>query len=164
MRGSPKTVVKDPNEFGGRYLLGDPENAPVKMVMISDYQCPDCYRYEEQMMNILGQRSDVSLSVKHFPFDTECNQNVPSTKHGGGLHRRLRDGGGRHSRWKRRFWGVHKWMFEQKGTIREMSSSPRSPSRNRPHPVQSVDAVRGGEAVIEEDVEKWSISASTSRR
>jgi protein-disulfide isomerase/uncharacterized membrane protein len=105
-------------DFTGRYLLGSPD-APVKVVMISDYQCPDCYRYEEQMMDIISQRSDVSLSVKHFPFDTECNPNVPSTKHPVACIAAYATEAAGILGGNDAFWGVHKWMFAQKGTIRE---------------------------------------------
>ena len=34
--------------FIGRYVLGDKES-PIKVVMISDYQCPDCLRFETKI-------------------------------------------------------------------------------------------------------------------
>ncbi|MCH2148807.1 MAG: thioredoxin domain-containing protein, partial [Phycisphaerales bacterium] len=104
------------SDFRGRYLLGS-KDAPVKVVMISDYQCPDCYRYEEQIMKILEQRDDVSLSVKHFPFSTDCNPHMTSNKHrvacqaAWGAEAAGILGG------DDAFWGIHRWMFAQKGQI-----------------------------------------------
>ena len=66
--------------FTGRYLLG-PEDAPVKIVMFTDYQCSDCQRFERQISNIIDRRDDVSLSIKHHPFNTDCNDHVPMTRH-----------------------------------------------------------------------------------
>ncbi|MDG2291561.1 MAG: DsbA family protein [Phycisphaerales bacterium] len=103
-------------DFRGRYLLG-PKDAPVKVVIISDYQCPDCYRYEEQIMKILEQRDDVSLSVKHFPFSTDCNPYMTTNKHrvacqaAWGAEAAGILGG------NDAFWGIHRWMFAQKGRI-----------------------------------------------
>ena len=105
-------------DFSGRYLLGSPD-APVKVVMISDYQCPDCYRYEEQMMDIISQRDDVSLSVKHFPFNTDCNPNVPSTKHPVACIAAYATEAAGILGGDDAFWAVHKWMFAQKGNIKE---------------------------------------------
>ena len=108
------TIV--PSNFRGRYVLGS-EDAPVKVVIISDYQCPDCYRYEEQIMDVLSQRDDVSLSVKHFPFSTDCNPHIPTNKHrvacqaAWGAEAAGILGG------NEAFWGIHQWMFDQKGQI-----------------------------------------------
>lgn len=102
--------------FTGRYLLGDPD-APVKIVMISDYQCPDCYKYEKEVMEVFSQRDDVSLSVKHFPFNSDCNPKMKTRKHGNAC-------------WAARavetvgilggndaFWKMHEWMFDRRGTF-----------------------------------------------
>jgi protein-disulfide isomerase/uncharacterized membrane protein len=108
------TIV--PSDFRGRYVLGS-DNAPVKVVIISDYQCPDCYRYEEEIMGIMSQRDDVSLSVKHFPFSTDCNPYIPTNKHrvacqaAWGAEAAGILGG------NEAFWGIHQWMFDQKGRI-----------------------------------------------
>lgn len=58
--------------FRGRYLLG-PEKAPIRIVMISDYQCKDCRAVEAVARQIMQQRDDVSLSIKHYPMSTDCN-------------------------------------------------------------------------------------------
>jgi protein-disulfide isomerase len=85
--------------------------------MISDYQCPDCFKYENQMMEILESRNDVSLSVKHYPFNSDCNPSVNSQKHANAC-------------WAARaaetagilggndaFWKMHTWLFKQKGNF-----------------------------------------------
>ena len=113
--------------FTGRYLQGDP-NAPVKLVIISDYQCPDCYKYEKQVMSILQSRDDVSLSVKHFPFNSDCNPYISTRKHGNACWaaRAVETAGilgGNEA-----FWKMHEWLFDQKGnfTNQEITEFARS--------------------------------------
>jgi protein-disulfide isomerase/uncharacterized membrane protein len=76
------TETTQPNNepFTGRYLLG-PQDAAVKIVMFSDYQCTDCQRFERMISRILDRRDDVSLSIKHFPFNSDCNEYANSKRH-----------------------------------------------------------------------------------
>jgi protein-disulfide isomerase len=100
--------------FRGRYLYG-PEEAPVRLVMITDYQCVDCNRIEEEVREMLHQREDVSLSVKYFPMCTDCNRHFKKNKHPNAC-------------WAARaaetagilagndgFWRMHFWLFDQDG-------------------------------------------------
>ncbi|MBC8421621.1 thioredoxin domain-containing protein [bacterium] len=57
-----------------------PENAAVQVVIFTDYQCPDCKRIEGQLEKIVATRDDVSVSVKHFPLNFECNDNIGTFK------------------------------------------------------------------------------------
>jgi len=68
--------------FTGRHLEG-PAKAPIRIVIYTDYQCPDCYRVEKDIESVLARRKDVSLSMKHFPFNQECNPSTSITLHGG---------------------------------------------------------------------------------
>jgi len=58
--------------FTGRYLTG-PENAPIRLVVFSDFQCTDCQRIEGEIRQLLAERDDLSVSAKHFPMCTMCN-------------------------------------------------------------------------------------------
>ena len=125
---NPEPVQTAPTPaFTGRYLLGDPD-APVKLVMISDYQCPDCYKYEKEVMEVMAERDDISLSVKHFPFNSDCNPKIKTRKHGNAC-------------WAARaaetagvlggndaFWKMHTWLFDQRGnfTNQEITDYVRS--------------------------------------
>jgi protein-disulfide isomerase/uncharacterized membrane protein len=111
----PETPVEPPRDtLATRWTLGDPD-AAVKVVMISDYQCPDCRKFESEMQEVLNRRDDVSLSVKHFPYCTDCNPNISRTMH-------------RNACWAARsaetagilggedaFWEFHQWLFEHRG-------------------------------------------------
>ena len=66
--------------FRGRYLHG-PESAAVRIVLFTDYQCEECQRIEPQIQSVLGRQASVSLSIKHFPFCSQCNPAVTGAAH-----------------------------------------------------------------------------------
>ncbi|NNF43418.1 MAG: thioredoxin domain-containing protein [Phycisphaerales bacterium] len=105
--------------FTGRYHYG-PEAAPVRVVIISDYQCPDCKNVESELRQILATRDDVSFSAKHFPFCTECNWKA--REHNMNPHP--------NACWAARaaeaagilggdegFWKMHHWLFDRSGSF-----------------------------------------------
>ena len=63
--------------FTGRYRFG-PEKAGIRVVLFTDYQCPDCKTVEAQLEDALAKFPNVSVSVKHFPFCTDCNPHAPN--------------------------------------------------------------------------------------
>lgn len=68
------------NGFTGRYRKG-PEEAVLRFVVLTDYQCPDCKRVEREIEEILAEQPGASLSVKHFPMCTDCNKYAGRTIH-----------------------------------------------------------------------------------
>ena len=113
---APLTAVKNPDEFGGRYLLG-PQDAPVQIVMVGDYQCPDCNRYEGIVSEILDNRDDVSLSIRHFPFNTDCNPYVTRTIHGNACWASKFAETAGILGGEEAFWNAHRLLFEVKGSF-----------------------------------------------
>jgi protein-disulfide isomerase/uncharacterized membrane protein len=104
--------------FTGRYREG-PENAPIRIVIFSDYQCSDCRSLEMQAKIILATNKNVSLSAKQFPLNKDCNPTLKETMHenacwgarvaeAAGI---LRGNGG--------FWKLHHWLFERGGGFTE---------------------------------------------
>jgi predicted DsbA family dithiol-disulfide isomerase/uncharacterized membrane protein len=100
--------------LASRWTWGD-QDAPVQVVMISDYQCPDCQKFERDIQSVLAQRDDVSLSIKMFPMCTDCNPNLTRNMHANAC-------------WAARaaetagilggegaFWEMHRWLFDNKG-------------------------------------------------
>lgn len=100
--------------FTGNYLLGRPD-APIRLVVLSSYQCRDCQRKEKEIMEVLRERDDVSFSHLHFPFAKPCNPTIPRNVHA-------------NSCWASRaaetagvlggpegFWQMHLWLFERGG-------------------------------------------------
>ena len=72
---SKRAPVLDP--VVGRWWRG-PQNAAIRLVIFSDYQCPDCRKTELQLHGALAGRCDVAVSYKHFPLARECNPRVKS--------------------------------------------------------------------------------------
>lgn len=119
--------------FTGRYRVG-PAEAPIRIVMFTDYQCRDCYNIERQLVQLYEARNDISISIKHFPFNTECNPSVSSTLHPNACWAaRAAEAAG--MLWgPEGFWKMHVWLFEQRGVfettqqlvsaIREMGYDP----------------------------------------
>ncbi len=100
--------------FTGRYLRG-PQDAAIQIVMFSDYQCPDCRRKEQEIAAIMDGRPDVSLTIKHHPFNSDCNPHFPRKQHANAC-------------WAARaaetagilggedaFWTWHDWLFLNEG-------------------------------------------------
>ncbi|MBN2560545.1 MAG: thioredoxin domain-containing protein [Phycisphaerae bacterium] len=100
--------------FRGRYLWG-PEKAPVRLVMLTDYQCRDCNRIEDEVREMLRQRNDVSLSIKLFPMCTDCNWTMHKNMHPNACWAaRAAEAagilGGNDG-----FWDMHFWLFDHDG-------------------------------------------------
>ena len=99
----------------GGHRMGSPE-APIQVVMFTDYQCPDCKRIEGQLATIMASREDISVVVKHFPLNYECNDEIGTFK----LHAnacwaaRAAEAAyivGGEEAWEK----MHTWLFSQKG-------------------------------------------------
>ncbi len=100
--------------FTGRYLAG-PARAPIRLVIISDYQCPDCRTIEAEVRQITSRRSDVSVSAKHYPFCMACNSHVGKTLHPNACWaaRAAESAGILYG--NDGFWRMHYWLFDRKG-------------------------------------------------
>jgi predicted DsbA family dithiol-disulfide isomerase/uncharacterized membrane protein len=119
--------------FTGRYLIGSAE-APIRIVMFTDYQCQDCYNIERQLKELHATRSDISISIKHFPFNSDCNPHVTRSMHSNACWAaRAAEAAG--MLWGHEgFWRMHAWLFDRRGVfettaeledgIREMGYDP----------------------------------------
>jgi protein-disulfide isomerase/uncharacterized membrane protein len=104
----------------GRHRKG-PADAAVQVVMFTDYQCPDCRRLEAQMDRILQQRNDVSLSIKHFPFCTDCNKYAGRTMHPNACWAARASEAAAILGGEEGFWRMHRWLFDNKGQFTDAS-------------------------------------------
>jgi protein-disulfide isomerase/uncharacterized membrane protein len=108
--------------FTGRYRLG-PESCPVRVVMLTDYQCPDCRRIEAEIEAILAARQDVSLSIKHFPMCAEaspgvpCNRYAKTTMHPNACWAARAAEAAGILKGDEGFWEMHRWLFGRAGTF-----------------------------------------------
>lgn len=109
-------AVEPPPPFTGRYRLG-PEKAPIRIVMITDYQCRDCKRVENEVMKIVDSRDDVSLSIKHFPFNPDCNPEVGRATHPNACWAAKVAEAAGILKGDEGFFQMHRWLFEQSGAF-----------------------------------------------
>jgi protein-disulfide isomerase len=109
---------KDPNRepFTGRYRLG-PDHAPIRLVIFTDYQCPDCKIIEGQVRTILAQRDDVSFSSKHNPICTACNPHTSRNMHPNACWAARAAEAAGILRGADGFWQMHHWLFERGGSF-----------------------------------------------
>lgn len=108
-----------------RHRIG-PVDAPIQIVMFTDYQCPDCFRYEKQLSALVEANTDIAISVKHFPLNYDCNDNIGTLKmHGNACwSARAAEAAsilGGEDGWEK----MHEWLFTQKGSFTD-ESLPRS--------------------------------------
>ena len=106
--------------FTGRYRLG-PEECPIRVVALTDYQCADCQRVEREIEEMLSTRKDISFSVKQFPMCAEaapgvpCNRHVKQTLHANACWAaRVAEAAGI-LRGNEGFWQMHRWLFARRG-------------------------------------------------
>lgn len=72
-QNDPANETDSPLEgFTGRYHRG-PDDAAIRVVAFTDYQCPVCARLEETIERMMLRRPDVRVSIKQFPACEDCN-------------------------------------------------------------------------------------------
>lgn len=141
--------------FTGRYRLG-PEDAPLRLVFFSDYQCRDCQRLEGEAQALLARRDDLALSVKHYPLSSECNARArelganphPEACRAARAAEAAGIAGGEAG-----FWALHRWLFEHGGVFREDAGTLAALGLSGP---EFLAAFRGEEVRrrVEADVEE----------
>jgi len=87
-----------------------PANAPVRMVVFNDFQCPGC-RQLAQMIPALARKFEDTLQIvfKHFPLDSVCNSLVKKE-----LHPRACEAAwaAEAAREQGKFWEFHEVLFK----------------------------------------------------
>lgn len=143
--------------FTGRHRVG-PEQAAVRIVVFSDFQCPDCRRIDAEALALVEERDDVSLSVKHFPLSTDCNPRAREL--GKNVHP--------NACWAARaaeaaallsgsdaYWRMSHWLFERKGAFDPpaLEAGARELGLD---PAALVRTVRGAqtEALVQADIDE----------
>ena len=156
---STQRIIDAPDEerlpaFTGRYRLG-PEAAPIRIVVISDYQCPDCRKIEFELKGILSRRDDVSLSAKQFPFCTACNRHAPRNMHPNACWaaRAAEAAGILHG--NDGFWQMHRWLFDHKGSFTD-SELPSQLVQFGYDPAEFKSVMEGAETLdlVQGDIEE----------
>lgn len=113
---SGRNSASSVNGFSGRYRLG-PANAAARLVVFSDYQCPECRAIHAQIRRVMASRPDMSYSPKHFPFCAECNRHVTRTLHPHACRAAAIVEGAGILGGESAFFAAHDWMFERAGDV-----------------------------------------------
>lgn len=117
-QASPGVITATPAGFTGRYHWG-PVEAAIRIVVMTDYQCPACRRFEADFKYLMEQRDDVSISVIHYPMCGDCNRKFEGKKtaHANACWAaRTAEAAG--ILWGNDgFWKMHHWLFEQNGSF-----------------------------------------------
>jgi protein-disulfide isomerase/uncharacterized membrane protein len=115
-------TVSQPAEgagFTGRYRRG-PAEAAIRIMLFTDFQCPDCRMIEQQIDQIMRDPQrfpSVSVSMKHFPFSPLCNPAAKMNLHPNACWAaRAAEAAG--ILWgDDGFWKMHDWLFARKGVF-----------------------------------------------
>lgn len=112
---APAPIVL-PSVFTGRYRFG-PEVAPIRVVMFTGYQCPDCRKMEPQVEELLRTRKDISISIKHFPFCPDCNRHAPTNMQPNGCWAARAAEAAGILKGVDGFKKMHEWLFSRAGSF-----------------------------------------------
>jgi len=98
-------------------------------VLFTSYQCPDCRRIDADIDKLRRTRDDMAVSIKHFPFNSECNPCVQQTTQPNACWaaRAAKAAGMLYG--TEGFWKMHEWLFARHGafqTTDELTSAIRS--------------------------------------
>lgn len=152
----PVTVGARPwgSVFAGRYPHG-PNPAAIRIVLYTDYQCPDCYRVEQDVIAIAQSRTDVSISVKHFPMCADCNGHVARTMHANACWAARAAEAAGILGGPEAFWRMHQLLFARRGgfTDGELHQLLRE---NGYDPQQFIQVMMGPETLanVQRDIEE----------
>jgi len=108
-------AVSPSGGFTGRYRLG-PEQALLRFVLFVDYHCAFCKVIDEELKALVTERADLSMSVKFWPGEQECNPYTPNEHAGACLAARAAEAAGMLGG-NDAFWQMHFWLFERSGRV-----------------------------------------------
>jgi protein-disulfide isomerase/uncharacterized membrane protein len=140
--------------FTGRFVYG-PRDAAVRIVVFSGYQCPQCRRFESEVKRLMEERDDVSLSVKHFPLNSDCNRHARRRSQPNGCWAALAAEAAGIIGGAERFWEMHFWLIDRGGAFTNAELHQRL--RETGHDVQQfIDVMRREETMqrVQEDIEE----------
>jgi len=100
--------------FTGHYRIGY-EDAPIRIVIFSDYQCNDCKRVEKELFRLLETSKDIMYSHRHFPFCRPCNKYLPRDMHPNACYAAIAAEVAGEMKGPEAFWQFHQWLFGRGG-------------------------------------------------
>lgn len=142
-----------PKGLTGRWRRG-PERSPIRIVVFTDYQCPDCKVIEGELEAAMQRHPGASLSVRYFPLSSDCNPHMG----GRNLHP--------NACWAARaaeaagtlggadaFWKMHRWLFEKGGVFESEAALAEGAARAGIEPralAASIQAASHNDAIAED--------------
>jgi protein-disulfide isomerase/uncharacterized membrane protein len=134
--------------FTGRYRFG-PEKAAIRIVMFTDYQCPDCKLLEGQVETVLAKYPSLSVSIKYFPFCSDCNPHIQKQY---SIHP--------NACWAARaaeaagmlygpegFHRMHRWLFDKGGVFTTSEELTGALTANGLNPANFIETMTGPETL-----------------
>jgi len=69
-------------QFPSIYKLAHMPNAPIKIAIFSDFECPACRALSEQMETIITKYAGkIDIQYYFYPLDNQCNPNMQNALH-----------------------------------------------------------------------------------
>lgn len=112
---TPKSPAPAP-PFVGRFRWG-PESAAIRIVLFTDYQCPDCRIIEQQLEQVQKMNLSLNVSIRFYPFSTVCNDRVTEDMHPDACFAASAALAVGTMGSNDAFWAMHQWLFERKGAF-----------------------------------------------
>jgi protein-disulfide isomerase len=104
--------------FAGRFRLG-PEVAPVRVVVFTDFQCPDCRMVDLQIDELTARYPQLAVSVRVFPLNTDCNPHAPGRRHANACWAARAALAAGQVDGTSAYWRMHRWLFARGGAFTE---------------------------------------------
>jgi protein-disulfide isomerase len=87
-----------------------PADAPVRLVVFSDFQCPGCREFALSLRRLADTfRDRLAIYFKHYPLSTDCHPGLPVDLHPGSCQAA---GAAEAARRQGKFWEFHDYLFE----------------------------------------------------
>ncbi len=94
-----------------------PDDAPVKIILWSDYQLQGTATLNSALQQLFAARNDVQYIYRHFPFDKACNPIVSQTRSPEGcLAASAAEAAGTLGG-PEKFWAMHEWLLQNQQNI-----------------------------------------------
>jgi protein-disulfide isomerase len=124
--------------------------------MFTGYQCPDCQRIERELEALLKERADVSLSIKQFPMNSDCNKYFKERHHGNACYAARAAEAAGILYGNEGFWKFHRWLFEREGKFENRQILENGLKSLGLDPAGFVAAMEGPETLkrVQEDIEE----------
>lgn len=106
-----------PEMFTGRRLLG-PEEALLRIVVFSSFQCRSCQIIENEIETLLEKYPDeINFSMKHFPMGTACNAYTDRDLHPNSCWAARAAEATAILHGDEAYWDFHHWLFKRRGSF-----------------------------------------------